>query len=72
MSGEGTGLECLGKIDPEVLKVLVGLIQGASASTKPVISAPVQVKLDLQNVELKLKGSATYLSWSRRVKMSLS
>ncbi|XP_078148100.1 uncharacterized protein LOC144543639 [Carex rostrata] len=77
MSGDGTGgtgLECLGKIDPEVLKVLVGLIQGASASTKPAISAPAQVpvKLDLQNVELKLDGSATYLSWSRRVKRALS
>jgi hypothetical protein len=60
----GKGLELLGKIDLKVLKFLVGLIQGATVSTRATnfASAQVQVKLDLPPVDLKLDGSTTYLS----------
>ena len=37
----------------------------------PVESKPKPVKLDLQSVEIKLDGPATYLSWSYRVKRAL-
>jgi hypothetical protein len=69
----GKGLELLGNINPEVLKVLVGLIQGASISTRATnsTSAQVQVKLDLPPVDLKLDGLATYLSWSRWIEAVL-
>jgi hypothetical protein len=72
--GEGVGrkgLELLGKIDLEVLKVLVGLIQGISVSTRTTASASTQIHIkldlppvDLKLVDLKLDGLATYLSWS--------
>jgi hypothetical protein len=63
----------IGKIDPEVLKVLVGLIQGTNVSTRTIASAStqVQVKLDLPLIDLKLDGLATYLSWSRRIEAAL-
>ena len=67
MSSEGDKgkgvLECLSGVDPEVLKVLVGLIQGASAQTNALARDSSQVRLDLQTVELKLDGPASYLSW---------
>jgi hypothetical protein len=52
---------------------LVGLIQGASISTRATnfASAQVQVKLDLPLMDLKLDGPATYLSWSRQIEASL-
>jgi hypothetical protein len=66
-------LELLGKIDHEVLKALVGLIQGTSVSTRITTSAStqVQVKLDLPSIDLKLDGPTTYLSWSRRIEADL-
>jgi hypothetical protein len=69
----GKGLELPGKIDPEVLKVLVGLIQGTSISTRTTASTStqVQVKLDLPPIDLKLDGPAIYLSWSRRIETAL-
>jgi hypothetical protein len=69
----GKGLEILGKIDPEVLKVLVGLIHGTSVSMRTTASAStqVQVKLDIPPIDLKLDEPATYLSWSRRIQAAL-
>ena len=64
-------LECLAGVDPEVLKVLVGLIQGDSVQTNTLARDPPQVKFDLQTVELKLDGPASYLSWSRRIETAL-
>jgi hypothetical protein len=61
----GKGLELLEKIDPQVLKVLVGLIQGTCISTRTTASVftQVQVKLDPPHVDMKLDGPATYLIW---------
>ena len=64
-------LEVLKGVDPEVLKVLVGLIQGVSAKASTSGGDSVQVKVDLPQVELKLDGPGTYLSWSRRIETAL-
>ncbi|XP_078155907.1 eukaryotic translation initiation factor 4G-like [Carex rostrata] len=70
-SGGKGGLELLTQVDPEVLKVLVGLIQGASVSNNTLARDPPQVKLDLPPVEPKLDGPATYLSWSHQIETAL-
>jgi hypothetical protein len=69
----GKGLELLGKINHEVIKVLVGLIHGASISTRATnfALAQVQVRLDLPLVDLKLDGPATYMSCSCRIETAL-
>ena len=69
MSTENNTLEVLKGLDPEVLKVLVGLIQGANVTASGRDS--LNVKLDLPQVELKLDGPATYLSWSGRIEAAL-
>lgn len=67
----GNTLEVLKGVDPKVLKVLVGLIQGVGAKTSTSGGDSVQVKVDLPQVELKLDGPGTYLSWSRRIETPL-
>jgi hypothetical protein len=65
-------LKLLEKINPEVLKVLVGLIQGKSISTRTTASASTQVQVKLDTpIDLKLDGSTTYLSWLRRIEAAL-
>jgi gag-polypeptide of LTR copia-type len=47
------------------------MVRALNVHQSPVKSKPKPVKVDLQSVEIKLDGSATYLSWSRRVRRVL-
>jgi hypothetical protein len=60
----------IAKLDLTNVKTLFELMRmskGAEVSTHP-----QSVKLNLSPVDLKLDGSATYLSWSRRIKGALA
>ena len=67
MSGEESEnafAKACSKLTPDELAIMV---RALTVCQVPAESKPKVIKLDLQSVEIKLDGPATYLSWSRQV-----
>jgi hypothetical protein len=47
------------------------MVRALAVHQAPIESKPKPIKVDLQPVEIKLDGPATYLSWSCRVRRAL-
>ena len=71
MSGdesENVFAKACSKLTPDELAIMV---RALTVCQVPVERKSKVMKLELQSVEIKLDGPATYLSWSRRVKRAL-
>ena len=71
MSGdesENAFAKACSKLTPDELAIMV---RALTVCQVPAESKSKVMKLELQSVEIKLDGPATYLSWSRRVKRAL-